>query len=138
MPHSCGPNLEQLILLLSGELHDNGALHWASPLGTRILKMAGDALERRSGWVDRQLLAVMLGSASPRDGSQMTEIDDFIGKAVDAELKDLAWSSAQGAFEPIQMRDGTGLAGYSALEINTARVLSENEGDWSFEDDFTD
>ena len=68
----------------------------------------------------------------------MTEIDDFIGKAVDAELKDLAWSSAQGAFEPIQMRDGTGLAGYSALEINTARVLSENEGDWSFEDDFTD
>jgi hypothetical protein len=60
LPHSCGPNLEHLILLLSGELHDNGALDWASPLGTRILKMAGDAIGRWSGWVDRQLLAVML------------------------------------------------------------------------------
>jgi hypothetical protein len=36
------------------------------------------------------------------------------------------------------MLEGTGLTGYSALEVTSARVLSENEGEWSFEDDFTD
>lgn len=138
LPHSCGPNLEHLILLLSGELHDNGALDWASPLGTRILKMAGDAIGRWSGWVDRQLLATMLASVSDAAGSQTSAIDDFVGKAVEAELNDLAWTSAEEAYEPSRMLEGTGLTGYSALEVTSARVLSENEGEWSFEDDFTD
>jgi len=138
LPHSCGPNLEHLILLLSGELHDNGALDWASPLGARILKMAGDAIGRWSGWVDRQLLATMLGSVSLAGGSRTATIDDFIGKAVEAELNDLTWTTEEVASEPSRSLDGAGLIGYSALEVTSARILSADEDEWSFEDDFTD
>lgn len=138
LPHSCGPNLDHLILLLSGELHDNGALDWASPLGTRILKMAGNAIGRWSGWVDRQLLASMLGSLSHMGGSQVADIDDFIGKAVEAELSSLTWTTEEDVSEFSRPTDDAGLSGYSALEVTSARIRSEDEEEWSFEDGSTD
>lgn len=138
LPHSCGPNLDHLILLLSGELHDHGTLDWSSPLGARILNQAGDAIGRWSGWVDRQLLAAMLSSQLHAGGSGPTEVSDFVGKAVDAELNDLQWTAAEEALPPSRPLEGRSLAGYSALEVTSSRVLSEDEGEWSFEDEFTD
>ena len=138
LPHSCGSNLEDLILLLSSKLHDDGALDWGSPLGARILAQAGDAIGRWSGWVDRQLLARMLTSPSTVSGHGGPGAIDLIGKAVEAEINDLKWTTAEEALEPSQPFDGQGLIGYSALEVTSARVLSGDEGEWSFEDDFTD
>ena len=138
LPHSCGSNLEHLILLLSGELHDHGALDWCSPLGSRVLKQAGEAIGRWSGWVDRQLLAAMLTASPSADRSGVAEVSDFIGKAVEAELADLQWTTAEVMLEPSRLSEGSELTGYSALEVTSARVLSEDEGAWSFEDDFTD
>lgn len=137
-PHSCGPNLEHQILLLSDELHNKGALDWASPLGARILEMAGDEIGRWSGWVDRQLLVTMLGSVSLVGGSQAAEITDFIGKAVEAELNELTWTTEEEVSVSSRPLGGASLSGYSALEVTSARILTEDEEQWSIEDDFAD
>ncbi len=138
LPHSCGHNLDQLILLLSVELHDCGRLDWNSPMGTHILEQAGDAIGRGSGWVDRNLLATMLSTASRAGRSGATQVSDFTAKAIDAELSGLQWTTAEEALPPSRPLEGRDLAGYAALEVTASRLVSDDEGEWSFEDDFTD
>lgn len=137
-PHSCSSNIGHLIQLLSRELHDRGVLEWNSTIGARILAQAGDFIGRWSGWVDWQLLAAMLSSPSAREGHDKTELNDFIGKAVEAEIENLQWVAEEDALKPTQPREGKSLSDYSAPKVTTIRLLTEEEGEWSFEDDAAD
>jgi hypothetical protein len=138
LPHSCGSNLDKLILLLTDELHNHGKLDWSSSLGARILLQAGDAIGRRLGWVDGQLLAAMLTTPLHSDGLQAAESSDFIEKIVETETRDLHWVSAEEAEKAPPHFEGNGLAGYSALQVASVRIFSKEEGEWSFDDGFTD
>lgn len=138
LPHSCSSNLGRVIQLLSIELHERGVLEWDSTIGACILAQAGEMIGRWSGWVDKQLLAAMLSSPSAEDGHGVTDFNDFIGKAVEAEIEDLQWVAEEGVFKPTQPRDGRSLSGYSALQVTSIRVHTDEEGEWSFEDHATD
>ena len=138
LPHSCSSNLGHVIQLLSIELHERGVLEWDSAIGACILAQAGEMIGRWSGWVDKQLLAAMLSSPSAGEGHGVTDFNDFIGKAVEAEIKDLQWVAEEGVFKPTQPQDDRSLSGYSALQVTSIRVLTDEEGEWSFEDNPTD
>lgn len=135
LPHSPGSKLEDRIALLAGELHDHGSLDWNSPLGTRLLSEAGETIGRWSGWLDMRLLATMLASSSTASGDGTI---DFVGMAIEAEIGALDWATAEGASAPSRPHADQTLTDYSALEVRSARILSENEAEWSFEEDFFD
>lgn len=138
LPHSCGSNLENLILLISRELHDRGVLDWSSPLGKMLLSQAADNAGRCSGWVDRQQLATMLTSSSKTRGNGEAGAYNVVANDIEAELDNLIWTEAEEVSGISFFKEGRSLIGYSALEITSARILSEDEEVWSLEGNFED
>jgi hypothetical protein len=135
MPHLCGSNLERLIQLLSDELHNKGSLDWSCSLGRRILVQASKAIEQRLGWIDRHLLAAMLKNGIHDYASSEVEFTDFTRKAIEVEMKDLQWTTAEVAMEPSRSVKGRGLNNYSVPEVTSARIVSKDEGQWTFDDE---
>lgn len=127
LPHRVGPKLDDMINLLSGQLHDHGSLSWRSDIGTALLTSAAQALNRSHSWLDRGLFAVMLDEADTADAAH-----DFQSQMIQAAIDELLWEE-EGVASPALAEARNALeADYTAIKISAARVLGEKDADWSF------
>ena len=137
MPHGCGPKLQELIKLLSVELHDQGKLSWDCEIGRKLLGGVDIATTTAGNWIDPHLLSAMLSSVSVQDDEDV-EIDlEELNRLIAVEAGDMSWEADDVAFSPQHDKDTAIGADYRAIEVARTRVVSDLEGEWSL-DDITD
>lgn len=129
LPHSVGPKLEEVIELLTRQLHGHGSLPWRSEAGTTVLASAAKVLTRPHPWVDHHLFAVMLDQADTADAADGRH--DFQSQMVQTAIDELMWEGEDIASPALAEARNALEAGYAAIRISAARVLSDEEADWS-------
>jgi hypothetical protein len=133
MPQKCGPKLEELISRLSTELHDQGQLSWNSELGRQILGEVDVTAEVAGSWIDLPLLSAMLSSAPVEDGED-TEFDiEELNRLIAIEVGSIGWQAEDVASAPSQDREAAIGSGYRAIEVGRAKIMSDQEGEWSLD-----
>lgn len=129
LPHHVGPKLEEVIGLLACQLHDHGSLTWRSEAGSAVLASAAQALTRSHTWVDRHLFAVMLDQANTADAANGSH--DFQSQVVQTAIDELMWEGEDIAGPALAEARNALESDYAAIRISAARVLSDEEADWS-------
>lgn len=134
MPQKCGPKLEELVSRLSTELHDRGQLSWNSELGRQILGEVDVTDVVAGSWIDLPLLNAMLSSA-PVEDDEDTEIDlEELNRLIAIEVGSIGWQAEDVASAPSQDRETSVGSGYRAIEVGRAKIMSDQEGEWSLDD----